>query len=112
MKERAGERGQASVELVALLPVLLLVAVAAVQMLVVGYSAVLAGNAAEAGALTLAARGDPEAAARSALPGWSRKRVEVAVKGGHVRVRVRPPVLLGPLARELEVTAEAAVEAP
>ena len=107
-----GERGQASVELVALLPVLLLITVVAAQVLAVGYSAVLAGNAAEAAALALAGGGDPESAARSALPGWSRNRVQVAVKGGHVRVRARPPTLFGPLARQLEVTAEAAVEAP
>jgi hypothetical protein len=34
------------------------------------------------------------------------------VNGGHVRVRLRPPALLPPLSRELEVVAEAAVEAP
>ena len=110
---RAGtERGQASVELLGLLPLLLVVALAAAQALAVGYSSVLAGNAAEAAALALAGGGDPEAAARPALPGWSRKRLEVAVKGGDVRVRLRPPVLLPPLAGELEVTAEAAVEVP
>jgi Flp pilus assembly protein TadG len=110
---RAGdERGQASVELLGLLPLLLVVALAAAQVLAMGYSSVLAGNAAEAAALALARGGDPEAAARHALPGWSRQRLEVAVTGGDVRVRLRPPVLLPPLAGELEVTAEAAVEAP
>jgi ferric-dicitrate binding protein FerR (iron transport regulator) len=111
-RQRAGERGQASVELVALLPVLVVIAIAGAQALAVGYSAVLAGNAAEAAALALAGGGDPESAARSALPGWSRGQVQVAVKGGHVRVSVRPPALFSPLARELEVTAEAGVEAP
>ena len=44
------------------------------QLLAVGYASVLAGNAAEAGALALAAGGDPVAGAREALPGWSRAR--------------------------------------
>ena len=112
MSRRGAERGQASVELLALLPLLLAVALGAAQVLAVGYASVLAGNAAEAAALALAGGGDPETAAHRALPGWSRKRLEVAVKGGDVRVRLRPPVLLPPLAGELEATAEAAVEIP
>ena len=109
---RRRERGQASVELLGLLPLLLAVALAATQLLAVGYSSVLAGNAAEAAALAVAGGGDPAAAARQALPGWSRARLEVAVNGGDVRVRLRPPVLLPPLAGELTVTADAAVETP
>lgn len=112
MSRAGAERGQASVELLGMLPLLLAVALAAAQLLAMGYSSVLAGNAAEAAALALAGGGDAEAAARRALPGWSRKRLEVAVRGGDVRVRLRPPALLPPLAGELEVTVEAAVEAP
>jgi hypothetical protein len=107
-----GERGQASLELLGLLPVLLAVALAAAQLLAVGYAGVLAGNAAEAAALALAGGRDPEAAARAALPGWSRSRLDVAAAGGEVRVRLRPPPLLPLVAGELEVIAEAAVEAP
>jgi hypothetical protein len=106
------ERGQASVELLALLPVLLVVAVAAAQVLAAGYAGVLAGNAAEAAALALAGGGDPRAAARDALPGWSRKRLQVTVEGGQIEVRLRPPVLFPPLAGELEVRAKGAVEGP
>jgi hypothetical protein len=108
----SGERGQASVELVGMVPLLLAVALAAAQLLAIGYSSVLAGNAAEAAALALAGGGDPQGAARGALPGWSPERLRVSVEGGDVRVRLRPPVLLPPLARELEVVAEASVEAP
>lgn len=104
------ERGQASVELLALVPLVLAVGLAAAQLLAVGYSSVLAGNAAEAGALALAGGGDPRAAARQALPGWSRARV--SVQGGEVKVELRPPTLLRALSGELEVTADAAVEAP
>jgi hypothetical protein len=108
----AGERGQASLELIGLLPLLLAVALAAAQLLAVGYSSVLAGNAAEAGALALAGGGDPRAGARDALPGWSRARARVSVSGGEVQVELRPPAILEALAHRLEVSARARVEAP
>jgi hypothetical protein len=95
-----------------LLPVLLAVALAGAQLLAVGYSSVLAGNAAEAGALALAGGGDPRVGAREALPGWSRAHAQVSVSGGEVRVRLRPPALLRSLAERLEVSASATVEAP
>lgn len=110
------DRGQAGVELLAALPLLLAVALAAAQLLAVGYSSVLAGNAAEAGALALAGTDSPaaaseaEAAARAALPRWSRRRLRVSVEGGEVNVRLRPPTLLRALSGELEVGARAAVE--
>ena len=109
---RRSERGQAAVELLATLPLVLLVALAVTQLMAVGYTSVLAGNAAEAGALALAGGGDPRAAARSALPGWSRARGQVAVKGGEVTVQLRPPALLRTLSRRLEISAIARVEAP
>ena len=77
-----------------------------------GYASVLAGNAAEAGALALAAGGDPRAGVREALPGWSRARAEIDVSGGRVGVRLRPPALLRALGERLTVTGDAAVEAP
>jgi hypothetical protein len=107
-----GERGQATLELLGLLPVLLALALAGAQLLAVGYSSVLAGGAAEAGALALAGGGDPRAAVREALPGWSRAHAHVSVSGGEVRVRLRPPALLCSLAEGLEVSASATVEAP
>jgi hypothetical protein len=109
---RSGERGQASLELLAMVPLLVVVALAAAQLLAVGYSSVLAGNAAEAAALALAGGGDPHAAARGALPGWSRERLRVSVEGGEVGVRLRPPALLPLLRGELEVAADASVAAP
>jgi Flp pilus assembly protein TadG len=103
------ERGQASVELVAAVPALLLLALALFQLLAVGYAAVLAGDAAEAGALAVARGGDVRAAARNAVPGWSRARMTVSVSGGSVRVRMRPPSPLAALGDRLEVHATAAV---
>jgi hypothetical protein len=106
------ERGQATLELLGLLPLLLVVGLVGAQLLAVGYSSVLAANAAEAGALALAGGGDPRASARAALPGWSRVQARLSVSGGEVRVRLRPPTLVRALADALEVSASAAVEAP
>jgi hypothetical protein len=109
------ERGQASVELLAALPLLIALGLAGVQLLSVGYASVLAGNAAEAGALALAGASDASdarAGVRAALPGWSRARARVGVENGRVTVRLRPPALLSALGERLEVTADAAVEAP
>ena len=105
----SSERGQASVELVAALPALLLLALVVFQLLAVGYSVVLAGDAAEAGALALAGGADARQAARAALPGWSRARLTVNVTGDSVRVAMRPPSALAVLTRTLEVHASAAV---
>jgi pilus assembly protein CpaE len=109
------QRGQASVELLGALPLLIALGLAALQLLAVGYASVLAGNAAEAGALALAgasSAAEARAGVREALPGWSRARTQVSVAGGRVTVRLRPPALLPALSERLEVSAEAAVEAP
>ena len=68
--DRVSACGQATVETVALVPVLLIVSLGLMQLLAVGYASVLAGGAAEAGALALARGRDPRAAAMQALPGW------------------------------------------
>jgi hypothetical protein len=104
----AEERGQASVELVAALPALLLAALVALQLLVAGYALTLADGAAEAGALALASGGSAAEAARGALPGWAREDVAVSVRGGTVTVRLLPPSPLPSLANRLAVTSSAA----
>jgi Flp pilus assembly protein TadG len=103
------------VELLGVLPLLIALGLAALQLLAVGYASILAGNAAEAGALALAgasSTAEARAGARKAQPGWSRAHARVNVAGGRVTVRLRPPSLLKVLAERLEVTAEATVEAP
>lgn len=100
-------RGQASVELVAALPALLLAALVALQLLAAGYALTLADGAAEAGALALASGGSATDAVRGALPGWAEDDVAVAVRGGRVTVRLRPPSPLGSLADHLAVTSSA-----
>lgn len=102
------ERGQATVELVAALPALLLAAAVALQLLVAGYAMTLADGAAEAGALALASGGSASAAAREALPGWVKDDVSVAVEGGTVSVHLRPPSPVAALADQLTVSSSAA----
>ncbi len=103
------ERGQATVEALGAIPAVLLLGMVALQLLAVGYSAVLAGTAAEAGALALAAGGDARAGVRESLPGWSRARARVTVSRGTVRVRLRPPSPLDAVSRRLVVAASASV---
>ena len=104
-----GERGQAAIELLGALPVLVGLALAFAPLQAVGYAAVLAGNAAEAGGLAIAAGADPRASARNALPGWGRAGATMDVRNGRVTVRLRPPSLLAALARRLEVESTASV---
>jgi hypothetical protein len=103
----ADSRGQASVEMVAALPALLLAALVALQLLAAGYAMTLADGAAEAGALALASGRSAPEAARAALPGWAEDDVEVSVAGGTVAVRLRPPSPLSAVAARLEVTSTA-----
>jgi len=102
------ERGQATVELVAALPALLLAALVALQLLAVGYALTLADGAAEAGALALASGDSATGAARAALPGWAADDVSVSVEGGQVSVRLRPPSPFRAVANRLTVSSSAA----
>jgi hypothetical protein len=86
--------GQAAVELVALLPLVVAVGLAILQALAAGVAVELAGHAAQSGAVAIAEGRDGAAAARAALPGWTHARLHVEVDGTRVRVRVMPPSLL------------------
>ena len=87
-------RGQAAVEVVGMLPLLAVAGMAVLQLLAAGAAHEYAGHAAEAGAIALADGRDAKEAASDALPGWSRRRVDVRVDGRRVRVRLRPPSLI------------------
>lgn len=109
-RARAGarkEEGQAAVELVVLAPLLLAIVLAAAQLLAAGAAAELADHAAEAGAIALLQGEDPKAAAREAVPRWSRKRMVVRISGRNVRVRLRPPSPIPGLGDLLESTRRA-----
>jgi len=90
-RANASQCGQASVELVVLAPLLVAVVLAVAQLLAAGAASELAVHASQAGATALLQGEDPKAAARAAVPRWSRKRMNVAVHGRSVRVRLRPP---------------------
>jgi hypothetical protein len=109
---RRDERGQASVELVAGLPALLLAALVALQLLAAGLVLTLADGAAETGAIALASGSSPRRAVREALPGWARDRADVEVEGGRVTVHMRPPSPIAALANGLAVTSSAWVRGP
>ena len=103
------ERGQASVELVAGLPLLLLAAGVALQLLIVGYSVTLADGAAEAGSLAAVAGEPVREAARRALPGWARDAVSIRKAGGRVTVSLQPPSPIGALREGLAVSSTAVI---
>ena len=108
----ARESGQASVELVALLPLLVAVGLGAFSLLGAGAAAEAAGAAAEAGAIALVQGRDAEAAARAALSGWPPPDTQIRVSGRRVTVRVAPAGPLGPLDDRLAATVTADAGAP
>jgi hypothetical protein len=108
----ASEDGQASVELLAGIPALILAGLVALQLLATGYSLTLADGAAEAGAMALAAGRPAGPAVREALPGWARGRMRVDVDGGRLTVRLDPPSPLATVARQLEVSSSTWVRRP
>jgi len=104
------ERGQASVELLGVLPTLLLIVLVAWQLALAGHAAWLAGNAARVAARADAVGGDPARAARRALPARLRRGLEVAERDGdRIDVRVRIPVVFDGPASRLRVGASAAL---
>jgi hypothetical protein len=90
-----------------MLPLLAIVAFAALQILAAGLAAELADHAAEAGAVAILEGADPQDAAKHAIPGWAGAHVDVAVHGKTVRVRVRPPAVVPSVGNLLASTAEA-----
>jgi hypothetical protein len=88
--------GQATVELVVLLPVIVVIALGVWQVAVAGHAVWAAGAAARAAARAEAVGGDPERAARRLLPARVRSVARVrAVDGGEVRVDVPIPAVVG-----------------
>ena len=101
------EHGQAQIELVAGIPLLLLAGLLALQLLGAGYAQSLADGAAEAGAIAAADGRDPERAASDGIPGWAARDVEVSVDDGLVEVEIEPPALLPGLSGALTVSSRA-----
>ncbi len=102
-----GQKGQAAIEVVALLPLLLAAGLVVMQLLIAGATAEYAGQAAEAGAVALLQDHDPSAAARSSIPSWTGRDVHVRIHGRKVTVRLRPRSLLPAVGDLLATTADA-----
>jgi hypothetical protein len=96
MPPRRFESGQATVEFVALLPLLVLVGFALWQAVVAGQAAWLAGSSARAAARASAVGADARAAAVAVLPRSLRSGLRVSGSSdGTVRVQVGVPAVIG-----------------
>ena len=95
MRDHGPEAGQASIELVVLLPLLAALLLAAWQGVVAGQAWWLAASAARAGARAELIGADPLGAARRELPGGLRARLRVRSSRGDVEVRLPIPAVAG-----------------
>jgi hypothetical protein len=94
MRRLRRQGGQASVELLGLLPYLLLGALVMWQLLLATWAVTSASNAARAGSRVEARGGDGRAAAIDALNGPLRKDAAARISGERAEVRVRIPLLV------------------
>ena len=99
-------RGQAAVEAVLLIPLVVVVVAAVAQVLAAGTAHERAAAAAEAGAVALLQDADPKDAVERAL-GAAAGRTTFVIDGHHVRVTVRPRAFAPALGDLLAATAEA-----
>src|SRR3954464_2087298 len=89
------QSGQASVETVAMVPLILLAAAVAWQLVLTGHTLWLCANAARAAARADLVGASPARAARSALPGSLEHDLSVThLAGDRIRVRLSVPILL------------------
>ena len=91
----AGERGQATVELVGVLPLVVVLGFAVWQAAVAGPALWMAGAAARAAARAEALGADPAPAARAVLPPRLEDGLRVRSRDGGVRVTLRIPAVVG-----------------
>jgi pilus assembly protein CpaE len=108
----AREKGQATVELLGVIPVLIAVGLVVWQLVLVGHTAWVAAHAARAAARAELVGDDPAAAARSALPDGLESRLEVERDdGGGTRVRVPIPIVHTGWSAPVKLAARASLEA-
>ena len=92
----ARQSGQATVEVVALLPILIALLAAVWQAVLAGHAAWAATTAARAAARAYAIGTDPREAARAHLPGSLERELRVSTESdGEVEIAVRIPPLPG-----------------
>jgi hypothetical protein len=106
MTRATPESGQASVELVAVIPFVILVALAVWQVGLAGHTLWLTAGAARAAARADTVGSSPQRAARSALPDSMERGLAVErIRAGGIRVTVRMPLLLRRWRSPVEMTA-------
>ncbi len=91
------ERGASSLELAGMMPLLLLVAVASIQLGIAGYAVQQAGTGARAAARTASLEDVAEsyaATGKAAMSGWTASRSSFALGGGDDEVRVTTTVTI------------------
>lgn len=108
---RRGERGQASVELIGMLPFLVLAALLVWQLLLVGYAVTSAENAARAASRVEARGGDGRKAAARSVGSPLREGIRTQLDGEKAVVRVRVPIIVPGITRE-DVTVSRDAELP
>ncbi|UQA93360.1 TadE/TadG family type IV pilus assembly protein [Streptomyces halobius] len=103
LRGRGRDRGQASIEFLGFLPILLIVALAVVQLGLGAYAVQQAGTGARAAARTASMdeadrTADPQTAGRAAMSGWLADDATISVTGGggsvHATATVRIPSLI------------------
>nr|WP_251076910.1 TadE/TadG family type IV pilus assembly protein [Streptomyces benahoarensis] len=126
LRARARDRGQASIEFLGFLPLLLVVALAVVQLGIAAFAVQQAGTGARAAARTasldpLDRPRDPAAAGRAAMTGWVADRARIGVDGAADAVRATatvtlpsliPGVSLGTVSRSATMPRPAAAHVP
>lgn len=109
---RAHERAQASVELMAAVPLVILVGIALWQLVLAGHTLWVTANAARVAARAEAVGQDARHAARSALPDGLERGMRVdAARDGAVKVTVQVPFVLHHWQTPVPVAASAYLEA-
>lgn len=104
------ESGQASVETVAVLPLVLLAAAIAWQLVLTGHTLWLCANAARSAARAEVVGHSPERAARSALPRSLERDLSVRrLEDGGIRVSLHLPLLARAWRSPVEVSAAASL---
>ncbi|MFI7097796.1 TadE/TadG family type IV pilus assembly protein [Streptomyces sp. NPDC050161] len=99
LRGRGRDRGQASIEFLGFLPLLLLVALAVVQLGLAAYAVQQAGTGARAAARTASLdaadrESGPQAAGRAAMSGWVAEGARISVGGGSGAVRATATVTI------------------
>ena len=104
MERRSGNRGQATVEALAGVAFLLLTGALSFQILATGHTASLVDGSAQAAAVAAVNGRSAERAVRRSLPDWAAARADVVRTGGTIQVTIRPPSVIGPVARLLQIS--------